>query len=69
MHLLKKGCLGFLARVWDASVKALSITQIPIVNEFMDVFPDELSRMPSDRAIEFYINLVPDAQFMSISPY
>ena len=43
--------------------------QILVVNEFLDVFPDELQGMPPNREIEFCIDPVPDAQPMSISPY
>ena len=62
MHLLKKGCQGFLAIVWDVSVEATLIMQILLVNEFLDVFSDELLGMPLDREIEFYIDIVYDAQ-------
>ena len=34
---------------------------IPVVWEFLDVFPDELPGMPPGRAVEFSIDLVPDA--------
>jgi hypothetical protein len=33
--------------------------EVPIVNEFPDVFPEELPGMPSNRDIEFVIELVP----------
>ena len=33
------------------------------------MFPDELPRMAPDREIEFCIDLVPDAQPVSIPPY
>jgi hypothetical protein len=36
---------------------AKSLEEIPIVQEYPDVFPDELSGMPPDRAIEFKIEL------------
>jgi hypothetical protein len=32
---------------------------VPVVNEFPDVFPEELPGMPPDRNIEFVIDLVP----------
>jgi hypothetical protein len=38
---------------------AKSMEEILIVQEFPDVFPDELSGMPPDRAIEFRIELQP----------
>ncbi|XP_068487134.1 uncharacterized protein [Phaseolus vulgaris] len=39
------------------------------VQEFMDVFPDEIPGLPPKREIEFAIDLIPEAGPMSISPY
>jgi hypothetical protein len=36
---------------------AKSIEEIPVVREFLDVFSDDLSRMPPERDIEFKIKL------------
>jgi hypothetical protein len=36
-------------------------SEVPVVNEFPDVFPEELSGMPPDRDIEFVIELKPGA--------
>jgi hypothetical protein len=35
-------------------------SEVPLVNEFPDVFPNELPCMPPDRDIEFVIELKPD---------
>jgi hypothetical protein len=32
----------------------------PVINEFPDVFPDDLLGMPPDRDIEFLIELLPE---------
>ena len=69
MRLLKKGCLRYLAIVWDISIEAPSITQIPVVKEFQDAFLDELLGTLLDREIEFYIDLVLDAQLVFVPPY
>ena len=47
--LLRKGCESFLAYVVDSERDNLSIEDIPVVNEFPDVFPDELPGLPPDR--------------------
>jgi hypothetical protein len=39
----------------DASQRS----EVPVVNEFPDVFPEELLGMPPDRDIEFVIELKP----------
>jgi len=40
-----------------------------VVQEFMDVFPDEIPELPPKREIEFVIDLIPGADPVSISPY
>ena len=40
-----------------------------IVNEFMDVFPSEISGMPPARAVEFTIDLLPRTAPISKTPY
>ena len=42
---------------------------IPIVKEFPNVFPDDISGLPPDRAIEFVIELFPGTKPISIPPY
>ncbi|XP_024025041.1 uncharacterized protein LOC112092646 [Morus notabilis] len=42
---------------------------IPVVDEFADIFPDELPGLPPDREIEFYIDLIPGTAPISIPPY
>ena len=40
------------------SMEAKPLEEVPIVNEYLDVFPEELPGMPPDRDIEFVIDLV-----------
>jgi len=40
-----------------------------VVQEFMDVFPDDIPGLPPKREIEFAIDLIPGASPVSISPY
>jgi len=46
-----------------------SLEGVPVVNEYPDVFPDELPGMPSDRDIEFSIDLVPGTSPIAKRPY
>ena len=41
----------------------------PIVDEFPDVFPDDLPGMPPDRDIEFIIELLPGTTPIAKRPY
>lgn len=43
--------------------------EIPVVDEFPDVFPDELHDLPPDREIEFCIDLLLGRAPISIAPY
>ncbi|WVZ80980.1 hypothetical protein U9M48_028410 [Paspalum notatum var. saurae] len=45
------------------------IKKIPVVRDFLDVFPKELPGLPSDRDVEFRIELVPGTAPISKRPY
>jgi hypothetical protein len=45
------------------------LEDIHVVHEFLDVFPDDLSKMPPERAIEFKIELQPSTPTISKAPY
>ncbi|GAB2294877.1 hypothetical protein Dimus_038321 [Dionaea muscipula] len=67
--LLRKGCSGFIAYVIDSEKVEQDIEDIPIVNEFLDVFPEDLPGLPPDREVEFVIDLAPDTRPISKAPY
>ncbi|XP_076932238.1 uncharacterized protein LOC143597700 [Bidens hawaiensis] len=54
----KGGCLAFMSYVTE-EVKPKEIKDVPIVSDFADVFPDELPGIPTDRDVEFMIDLIP----------
>ncbi|XP_070042434.1 uncharacterized protein [Nicotiana tomentosiformis] len=58
-HMVEKGCLAYLAYVWDTTTEAPAIDSVPMVWEFSDVYPSDLSGMPPDRDIDFCIDLAP----------
>ena len=41
------------------AIQPVALADIPVVYEFLDVFPDELPGLPSDRETEFKIELLP----------
>ncbi|WVZ76150.1 hypothetical protein U9M48_024148 [Paspalum notatum var. saurae] len=51
------------------ATEAQLIEKIPVVSDFPDVFPEELSRLPPDRDVEFSIELVPGTAPVSRRPY
>ena len=66
---LKKGCQCFLATVVDTKKEEMKIQDVPGVNEFIDVFPEDLPGVPPDREIEFMIELLPGTSPISKTPY
>ena len=55
--------------VKDSSLETPTFESVPIVCEFQEVFPKDLPRVPPEREIDFGIDLLPNTQPISISPY
>jgi hypothetical protein len=53
----------------DPMVFNLAVESIFVVEEFMDVFPEELPGMPPEREVEFYIDLIPGTAPITKRPY
>ena len=68
-HMLKKWCKGYLAIVRDTQQGELKLEEIPIVKEFPNVFLVDLPRLPPDKEIEFFIDLLPGFSPISKAPY
>ncbi|KAJ9544591.1 LOW QUALITY PROTEIN: hypothetical protein OSB04_024298 [Centaurea solstitialis] len=66
---LRKECVAFMAHVVDKEAKEKQIQDIPVVQEFPEVFPEELSGLPPHRQVEFHIDLVPGAAPVAKSQY
>ncbi|GJY43347.1 putative reverse transcriptase domain-containing protein [Tanacetum coccineum] len=47
----------------------LTLSDIPIIRDFEDVFLDDLSGLPPQRQVEFCIDLIPEATPVAKSPY
>nr|GFA36987.1 putative reverse transcriptase domain-containing protein [Tanacetum cinerariifolium] len=50
-------------------VNELKLKDIPVVREFPDVFPEDLSGLPPSREVEFRIDLIHRAMPVVKSPY
>jgi hypothetical protein len=50
-------------------VAELKLEDIHVIREFLDVFPNDLPRIPPGRAIEFKIELQPDIALIAKAPY
>ena len=67
--MVRKGCEAYLAYVIDTVKARPSVSDISIVSDFPDVFPEELPELPPHREIEFAIDVVLGATPASITPY
>ena len=68
-HLIESGYPAYLVMIMNSDIKVPEISNIPVVSEFVDVFPDEISGLPPDREIDFNINLMPGTIPISKAPY
>ncbi|XP_070001892.1 uncharacterized protein [Nicotiana sylvestris] len=66
---VEKGCDSYLAYVRDVTIDTPTVDSVPVVMDFPDVFPADLSGMPPDRDIDFGIDLLSGTQPISIPLY
>ncbi|WMV45516.1 hypothetical protein MTR67_038901 [Solanum verrucosum] len=67
--MISKGCIYHIVRVMDVESKVSYFELVPVISEYLDVFPDDFPDIPLEREIDFGINLLPDTQPISIPPY
>lgn len=67
--LRKNTCQGFLLNIISKPQTERKIEDVLVVNEFVDVFPEDLPGIPPDRQVEFTIDLTPGAAPISKAPY
>ena len=67
--MVRKGCEAYLAYVIDTVKARPSVSDIPTVSDFLDVFPEEFPGLPPQREIEFAIDVVLGATPATITPY
>jgi len=67
--MMSKGYICHLVRVRNIDAEPPTLPSIPVVNEFPNVFHEDLPGLPPEREIEFDIYVIPDTQPISIPPY
>ncbi|XP_016700073.1 uncharacterized protein [Gossypium hirsutum] len=67
--LVRKGCEAFLASINLSEAKGPSVQDVRTVKEFSDVFPDDIPGFPSNREVEYGIELLLGKVPVSIAPY
>ncbi|GKE75131.1 putative reverse transcriptase domain-containing protein [Tanacetum coccineum] len=70
---IEKGCQVYLAQVTSKKAKDKSeerrLEDVPIVQEFPEVFLEDLPGLPPTRQVEFQIDLAPGAAPVARAPY
>ncbi|KAA3481121.1 zf-CCHC domain-containing protein/RVP_2 domain-containing protein [Gossypium australe] len=56
---IRKGCEAYLAFMLNTKGSELKNESVPVVCEYLDVFPEELTGLPPIREVEFGIDLIP----------
>ena len=68
-RFLRKGCETFFALVLNSKRGQVDVEKIPIVREFLDVFPEELPGIPLEREVNLSIEIAPRTTPISRAPY
>nr|GEX00380.1 putative reverse transcriptase domain-containing protein [Tanacetum cinerariifolium] len=66
---VERGCHVFLAHVTEKKSKEKLLEDVPVISDFLEVFPKEFLGLPFPRQVEFQINLVPRAAPVARAPY
>ena len=66
---MRKGCETFLALILYSKRGQVDVEKIPIVREFLDVFPEKLPSIPLERVVDLSIEIIPRTSLMSRAPY
>ncbi|XP_070022535.1 uncharacterized protein [Nicotiana sylvestris] len=68
-RMIGKRCLAYLALIINPESEPPALQSVPVVREFLEVFPDDLPGLPPERIINFGIDLMPCTQPIFIPPY
>jgi hypothetical protein len=69
VNLHRKGNQIFLCSVTITKSSLPKLEEVQVVNEYVDVFPEELPGIPPERDVEFTIELMPGAGPIAKAPY
>jgi hypothetical protein len=66
---MRKGCKIYAILVLNEKGVAEGLEHLPVVKEFVKVFPEEFPGMPPKRELEFTIDLKPETKLIARTPY
>jgi hypothetical protein len=66
---MRKGCKIYAILALNEHGVAKGLEHLPVVRDFVDVFPEELPKIPLERELEFTIDLKLGTEMIAITPY
>ncbi|GJV14819.1 putative reverse transcriptase domain-containing protein, partial [Tanacetum coccineum] len=69
---IDKGCQVFLVQMMkkeETEIPERRIKDVPVVRNFLEVFPEDLPGLPPTHQVEFHIELIPGAAPVARAPY
>ncbi|GJT76196.1 putative reverse transcriptase domain-containing protein [Tanacetum coccineum] len=66
---ISRGYQVYIAQVMEKKLDEKQLEYIPVVREFLEVFPKDLPGLPPIRQVEFQIDLIPGAAPVAREPY
>nr|GEY40239.1 putative reverse transcriptase domain-containing protein [Tanacetum cinerariifolium] len=66
---IENGCELFLAQVTKQESKLKRLEDVHVIQDFLEVFLEELPRLSPPRQVELCIDLIPDAAAVARAPY
>ena len=66
---MRKGCKLYVILALNEKGVVEGLEHLPMVKEFVDVFPEELPGMPPERELEFTIDLKLGTEPIAKTPY
>nr|GEW93346.1 putative reverse transcriptase domain-containing protein [Tanacetum cinerariifolium] len=66
---IENGYELFLAQVTGTVSKEKRVEDVPVIYDFLEVFPEDLLGLPPPRQVEFRIDLIPGATHVARAPY
>ncbi|XP_027158242.1 uncharacterized protein LOC113759863 [Coffea eugenioides] len=67
--LLSHGARGYLGFLVNTPGEKIKLENMPVINEYPDVFPEELASLPPEKEIEFKVDLAPGTTPISKTSY
>ncbi|KAK8939259.1 hypothetical protein KSP39_PZI011311 [Platanthera zijinensis] len=67
--MVRKGCEAILVMIKEIKEEKKDIMTVPVVRDYVDVFPEDLPGVPPTREVEFEIQVIEGAAPIAKTPY